>query len=82
MAVLLSTALVSVAKNVVSRGHSTYPVVDNIGDTFVKITSRVDTGVSLKVKLPAGLVAAGLVVARSQTTLNLRSNQLLIFTAE
>ena len=45
MAVLLSTALVSVVKNVVSRGHSTYPVVDNIGDTFVEITSRVDTGV-------------------------------------
>ena len=56
-------ALEFVVRNVVSRNISTYPVVDDIGDTFVEITSGMDTGVSLIVKLPAGLVAAGLVAA-------------------
>lgn len=44
-------------------GLSTYPAIDIIGDTFVEITSGMDTGVSLKVKLPAGLVAAGIVAS-------------------
>ena len=56
-------ALEFVVRNVASRNISTYPVVDDIGDTFVEITSAMDTGVSLIVKLPAGLVAAGLVAA-------------------
>jgi len=48
---------------VVGTGDDIVPVVDNIGETSVEITLEMDTGKSLIVKLPAKLVAAGLLFA-------------------
>lgn len=71
--VVLSKALVMLLswyktfkKSNIKGNTSTYTVA---GDTtFVEITSGMDSGELLKVKLPAGLVASGLLVAPGRLT--------------